>query len=79
MERPPEIKITSAVRARSCGHRAPLIASRRSKFRWEQENGLGRDFTAVREEAARRKAAKEEEARLASERLEQEDTMGLDA
>ncbi|KAI5449780.1 tRNA dimethylallyltransferase, mitochondrial [Naganishia albida] len=50
---------------------------RRSKFRWEQENGLGRDFTAVREEAARRKAQKEEEARLAKERLEQEESLGI--
>jgi hypothetical protein len=53
------------------------LTRRRSKFRWEQENGLGRDFTAVREEAARRKAQKEEEARLVRERLEQEDSIGL--
>lgn len=53
------------------------LTRRRSKFRWEQENGLGRDFTAVREEAARRKAQKEEQARLAKARLEQEELIGL--
>jgi hypothetical protein len=49
----------------------------RSKHRWERENGLAPDFTAVREEAARRKAAKDEEARLLRERLEQEDNVGV--
>jgi hypothetical protein len=49
----------------------------RSKHRWERENGLAPDFTAVREEAARRKAAKDEEARVLRERLEQEDDVGV--
>ncbi|KAJ9116773.1 hypothetical protein QFC24_006664 [Naganishia onofrii] len=50
---------------------------RRSKHRWERENGLAPDFTAVREEAARRKAAKDEEVRVLRERLEQEDDVGV--